>query len=424
MKSVRIKDSAYWDERLSWASVFYFICDAANATVKSVLNIPESMWGLVSIAFGLLIVYSYTWGVREMMRRSARVFWKTVGVFVLVYGYSLLMCSLSNYPTGPTLKGTALLTFAWWIPLGIFAASVRDKTILYKVWLKASYVISIICILLFIFHSPNDEQQSAEYNMSFGFKIILPLIFQMNDYLKNKRMWLLLFIVLQVLLILIYGNRGPLLAIIFFCTYKFAFESDSLIRKILAVIVLALFGIVMTANIQSLAEAAVTILDKFGYESRTLTLMAVGLAEKTSGRDEIWQACFSMIEDKPILGWGLGAEYFELGARYAHVPPNLITAEAYNPHNGLVQNIVCFGILGGMIANLMIILPFFHLKKKDKTLHELLLIFASANVVPLFVSSSGFFIKPGVAIFLFLYYYHVKERGKTSVIKGRIKYIN
>ena len=414
MKSLRVKDSAYWDERLSWASVFYFICDAANATVKSVLNIPESIWGLVSVGFGILILYSYTWGFREMMKRSSKVFWKTVFIFVLIYGYSLLMCSLSNYPTGPTLKGTALLTFAWWIPLGVFAGSVRDKTILYNVWVKASYIISIICILLFIFHNPNEEQQSAEYNMSFGFKIILPLIFQMNDYLKNKRMWLLIFIILQILLILIYGNRWRFLAIIFFFVYKFAFESNNPIKKIVAVIVLALFVIVMSANVQTLAEAAVTILDKFGYESRTLTLMAAGLAEKTSGRDEIWRVCFSMIEDKPILGWGLGAEYFELGARFANVPPGLITAEAYNPHNGLIQNLVCFGVLGGLIADMMIIVPLFHMKKKDRTLHDLLLIFASASVIPLFISSSGFFIKPSVAIFLFLYYYHVKENYAKS----------
>ena len=405
------RDSLFWDKRLSWATALFFICDAANVTIKTVLNIPESIWGTVSAFFGITIILGFAMSFKEMLRRSSSMFWRVVFIFLLIYGYTALQYVTNGYPLDVLVRGNLLLTFVWWIPVGIYAASVKNKEELYNVWIKASYIISFICILLFLFHqNPTDEETASSYNMSFGFKIILPVLFQMNDYLKNKRIWLLFFILIQILMIIIYSNRGPLLAIIFFCIYKFAFESNNRIRKIVSLFILALVGYLMTASLQTLAESAVAVLDMFGYDSRTLTLMAEGLVNKTSGRDEIWELCLKMIEEKPIFGWGLGGEYFRIGGSLYGVPISEISSEAYNPHNGLVQNFVCFGLLGGFFVCLMILLPLFHLKRGDFYLHSLLLIFASTWIIPLCISASGYFVKPGVAVFLFLYYCNASSK--------------
>lgn len=398
------KDTRYWDLRLSWATAIYFICDAANATLKSVFNIPESLGGGVSALFGAVILLGFAMSFKEMVNRSLALFIRLFVIFLVLYLYSLVQCFLQGYPFGPTLKGTAFLTFAWWIPVGVYAASVKDKAVLYDVWIKASFIISFICILLFLFHRPDERQSTYQYNLAFGYKLILPLIFELNDFLRKKRTWLLLFILFQVAIIFLYSSRGPLLALFFFAIYKFAFESKSRIRKIVSIFFLFIVVLIMLSSMQTIAESAVAFLDLFGIESRTLNLIADGLANKTSGRDEIWAVCFKMIEEKPLLGWGLGAEYFKIGAGLADIPVSDITAESYNPHNAVIQNFVCFGVFGGLFANFIILFPLFFLNKRDRYLHDLLLVFASASVIPLMVSSAGFFVKPGVAIFLFLFY--------------------
>ena len=400
-----IRDSRYWDYRLAWASVIYFILDAANAGVKTVLPIPESMWGLVSLAVGVTIIGCYAANFKEMFRRSSRIFMKSVMLFAFIYIVSGLILTVGGYPLKLMLTGTALLTFAWWIPCGVYAISVRDKEVLYEVWVKASYIISLCCIPMFFFHAPS-ETSSVDYNMTFGYKIIIPMLIQMNDNLRKKRVWLLAFILFELLMMLIYSNRGPLLAVMFFVVYKFAFESNSVVRKVVSVVVLGGVAILMSMNSQTMAQLAVDTLGQFGYESRTLMLMASGMIEQTSGRDEIWRICGQMILEKPIFGWGLGGEYYKIGAELSNVPVDAVTAIAYNPHNGLVQNFVCFGIIGGLVANLIILLPLLNLKRyKDQNLHDLLLIFSASSVIPLCISASGFFIKPGVSVFLFLYYW-------------------
>lgn len=414
----KYKDSSYWDERLSWASVLFFICDAANATVKMVLPIPESLWGAVSAAFGMAIILGYAINFKEMLRRSSKIFWRVFSIFIAIYTLSAVICTIGGYPITLLLKSNALATLLWWIPSGVFASSVKDKSILYNVWIKSSYVISAICIALFFFHSPNEEQGSVEYSMSFGLKIILPLLIQMNDFVRNKRIWLLLFILFQIGLILIYANRGPLLSIIFFCIYKFAFESESRFRKIISFFVLGLAVIIMLSSLQAIAESAISILNIFGFESRTLDLIAAGIGDKTSGRDGIWEICWKMIQEKPVLGWGLGGEYYRIGADISGTPVAEVTAEGHNPHNGIVQNFVCFGIFGGLISTFIVLFPLLHLKRyKDVHLHDLLVIFAAASVIPLCISGCGFFIKPGVAIFLFLFYNSSRKPYLISVAR-------
>lgn len=415
------RDILYWDNKLSWSTAFYFICDAANTTIKSIFPIPESLWGAISAFFGIAIILGFANCFKEMLRRSGIYFWRVVYIFLIVYGFSALQYVFNGYPLGVLIKGNIILTFAWWIPVGIYMASVKNKDCLYDVWVKASYIISVLCILIFFFHQPNEDQNSTEYNMSFGFKIVLPLLFQMNEFLKKKKVLLLLFILFQIVLILLYSNRGPLLAIIFFSIYKYAFESGNKFRKIISIIFLVTVAFIMMASIQTLAENAIAILDMFGFESRTLSLLAEGLADKTSGRDEIWGLCFKMIEERPFGGWGLGGEYFRIGSDLFSVPVESVTPEAYNPHNGIIQNFVCFGIIGGLFVNSMIVIPFFHLNSRNKSLHNLLLIFASACVIPIFVSASGFFIKPGVSAFLFLFYSRYwKGKRYYTIVTDRI----
>lgn len=402
-----VNKATFWDVRLSWASTFFFIGSAANSSLKTILSIPQSMWSLMSVIVGGSILFGYALNFREMQRRSGKVFWSSILLFIFLYIFSAILILIRDEPLNQMLSGTALLTFVWWIPTGVMACSVYDKSILYSVWVKASYIISGLALLMFFFHLPSETDiTQPQYNMSFGYMIVLPLLFQINELTQKnqkKKVLVLLLVIFQIAAILIYANRGVLLAIIFFLIYKFAFETKSRVKKTVAIIILVIAIVVLSSSLQTIAQRTVDFLALFDMESRTLDFLAEGTMDHMAGRDRIWAICFKMIEEKPLLGWGLGGEYYHIGKLYG-VPYDEITAQAIHPHNGIIQNFVCFGLLGGLVSTLVVLLPLLQLKTKDQYKHYLLLIFASSAIIPMCISNAGFFISPAVAIYLYLFY--------------------
>lgn len=389
-------------------------------TLKSIFPAAEAMGGVLSAFFGIVIITGFLQCLNEVLRRNNDLFIRSFLLFLVIYTVSGILIISRGEPVDVMLRHRALLTFAWWIPCGIYAVSVHNKEILYEVWVKASYLISICCILIYYFHVPNNDIGANEYNMAFGFQLILPLLFQINELYRKSRWWLWLLVLYEIFLLIVYGNRGVLLSLIFYVVYKFAFESNSRIRKIISLFILGIASFLLLANIETIAVTAVNVLDMFNFESRTLDLLATGAIDDTSGRDELWIISYEMIEKHPLTGWGLGGESYYLAQRWMGTT-KLDDIFSYTPHNGIVQNFVNFGILGGIVASWIVIYPLFHLKKhKDVSTHNLILIFLSAYVIPAYVSASGFFITPAVAICLYLFYCSNKENSKDKQIKKGI----
>lgn len=412
MKSL-INNTEYWDYRLSWTSAVFFIGSVANASLKSVLPIPDSLWGIISILVGVGIIVTYWVNSKEMLRRSSSILWRSFFVFTVLYMISVILMSSRGESLKTMISGNAILTFAWWIPTGVYACSVNNKEILYKVWVKAAYIISAFSIIIYFFHIPDKKyEELAEYNMSYGFYIILPLLIQINEFCRNKNKWLLLLILFETFTLLVYANRGIFLSLVFFLVYKFAFESNSIARKVFSIFLLTFLGLIMLASIQTIASVLASILDSCGFESRTLSLIVEGDLSNMTGRDEIWKICFKMIEERPLLGWGLGGEYTYLTQAFLGEPE---ASSSCSPHNGAIQNFVNFGIIGGIISTMIILIPLLYLNKvKDPYAKILIVIFCASRVIPNLISGDGFFIEPKVAIYLYLYYFW--KRGYKRAI--------
>ena len=113
-----------------------------------------------------------------------------------------------------------------------------------------------------------------------------------------------------------------------------------------------------------------------------------------------------MIFERPVLGWGLGGEFYRL----ADYEGAIKVDNSFTPHNGVLQNMVNFGVFIGTIVSLLIIIPYFKIKRiKNIYYHDLVLIFGSA-IVAIFYSASGFFTNPMVAIFLYLSYFSCQSK--------------
>lgn len=415
MKKIeRIKDLGYWDYHISFAVVFYFIASCANATIKTILNIPESLWGLLSILWGVFIIANFSYCFKEVSRRINKILVSSFVIFILIYSFSALLCSIRGEGLHLMLRESAFLTFVWWIPVGVYACSIVDKDVLYKMFVKASYLISILALLMFFMRPIEINNGAAEYNMTFGNYIMLPILFHINEWLRKKKIWLLVFLLFEIVIVIIYGNRGVLLSLFVFVIYKFAWDNDSRTKKAIAIVILILIVYVLFINSQIIVSAMLSILDTLGLRSRTLEMIIAGSIEDSSGRDDVWRASFKMIEERPLFGWGLGGEYYELYNAEQDIKGDAPNG-SYTPHNGLIQNFVNFGLLGGLIANIIVSLPLFNLRKyKSVSTNNLIQIFFCAVAIPAFISASGFFIKPEVAIYLYLFYYGNKLEKKAN----------
>lgn len=405
-----VNKTELWDFRLSWTTSFLLIGTLANATLKTVLPIPAALWGVISIITGIVMLGSIFICFKEMLRRSSVIFWRSIALFVCIYLLSAVLITSRGEPLDIFLSGNVFYTFVWWIPIGVYSISVYDKSILYNVWVKSSYIISIMCLVMVLFHTPVKDDGTTYYNMSFGFSMILPILIHINEYRRQRYFWLFCLIVFELVLLLIFANRGIFLSLIFYFVYKFAFESNSRIRKIVSILVLILAAIIFTASIQAIAESLLSVLDLFGFQSsRTIEMLASGVITETSGRDELWKISFKMIEESPILGWGLGGEYY-------HTAKILYGSDVISPdvncsaHNGIIQNFVNFGIIGGLFATMIVLYPLFHLKQiRDKYAYELVLIFAAVRIIPNCVSGDGFFMVLQCSVYLYLFYFRNRK---------------
>lgn len=401
--------NTYWDFRISAGCVIYFLMSVLNATIKTVL--PDSgIVTILSLLTGIVIMVGFIQCLPAVFKRNQKLLLSSYFLFVFVYGISYLLISLRGENTDVMLKGSALLTFAFWIPLGVFSTSVYNKSILYNVFLKASFPILAMLTLMFLIH-PHNENEVAEYNMFFGINMLIPIMFHLNELFKSralvskkkKFLYLIMFII-EFAMVFIYANRGCLIPIVFILIYKLFLESKKRASVVLPIIILIGFFVYFFG--EGILSFIAALFDNYGISSRTLWYILSGEISDPSGRDEIWKNSLEMIFERPVLGWGLGGEFYRL----ADYEGAIKVDNSFTPHNGVLQNMVNFGVFIGTIVSLLIIIPYFKIKRiKNIYYHDLVLIFGSA-IVAIFYSASGFFTNPMVAIFLYLSYFSCQSK--------------
>lgn len=392
------------DQKISFFVAFYFIASAANATMKVTLPIAESMYSLVSLFWGILIVFFMLKALNPVLRRSSAILRKSYIIFAILYIISIVMWMYRGEPVWSLFMSTGFLTFAWWIPVGVYSASVVNKDVLYNVLLKASYIISGILFLNLLFHTSDTVDGAVEYDMFFGFAMITPTLFHINELFKQRKSGLAIIVVVEILALVLYANRGILLSLAFFLIYKFFFakkKKTSSVYKVIFVVLCIAFVVFNEAVVTGLAS----IFSQYGLQSRTLEMARENNLSDSSGRLEFWTNCFQMIGEKPIFGWGLGGEFVTLGQRLHNVfGGDLGMASA---HNGVVQLIVELGIMGGLYATYLFVKPVFGIKRiSDTFVKDLILIYFSSYGITRLISADGFYYAPQVAVYFYLFYYY------------------
>ncbi len=407
------------DQKLSFTIIFFFIIQSANSSIKTILtNLGADINLEISILSGVLILVMLFISMRYVLKRHPSIVAKSYMLFLIVYLISIAMNLWSNMPINVLLKESMLWTMVWWLPMGLIIYSVRNKEILYRTLLKWSYLLSAITLssLYAYFNSIFILQTtSGNYNMSFSYLLLLPLLMHLNEVFEKKSPKNVAWLAIEVVAILVYGTRAAIMCIAIFMFLKIVWGGQNA-KKEMTVVVLS--GLLVVAFIFG-AAAFYEDLESAGYTSRTLEMFTSGTMSVSQGRDELRQFSLELIWERPVFGYGLGGEYAVLFEKAYGLSANSSNFSSLTPHNGILQLMMNFGILIGTLLSVVLIRSIFYIKKvKDRYTKTVLIILCSIYIIPSLTVGDGIFVKPGIALFVFLilnWYQNRKKIKKTSL---------
>lgn len=221
----------------------------------------------------------------------------------------------------------------------LIASLDTEENELYNAFLKIG-ILNFVAIGLFPFTGFLD---SMNY-MRFGYAMvpsIMIFIFALIKKEKPKGIFFLLTL-LSLSLTIVYGNRGPLVALILFGLLIFIFSKQ--IKLITKFILLSISCMIVTVIIKY--DLLIKFLDyiyfDLGIKSYTLEkirmMILVGISESSSGRESIYSTLWYYIDESPLIGWGVGFSQIILGG---------------TAHNIILQILLESGLLGLIIWGIL-----------------------------------------------------------------------
>lgn|GEM_PF-3987482 len=284
---------------------------------------------------------------------------------VVAIPYSLLF--LLSFMRGTNLSivtSYVVLPLLIYLPMGISAYCVNDYQLFYMEIKKWSYAITVSASFILVV-----QRSSGFYSMNFSYVLLFATLVHLNEAIRRKRAWFWMLAIYEIVLNLVFGSRGAILCIIAYIAIQMLLSKGMLTVKI-PIIIMALYAYF---RIDVISEKVLEFMSAKNIHSRTITLLLTRI-EYVSGRDVLAANAREMISQKPVFGWGVGAEVQVLG-NY--------------PHNIILELMIDYGQVIGLLVFFMflflIIKAVFVSEEKSK---ELLFLFIPSGFVMLFVSSS------------------------------------
>ena len=280
----------------------------------------------------------------------------------------VVMATLTAFPDRWEYMRSDLVKFtlAVVIPTGLCLASVNNFAVLLN---SMSYVaISAAAIGLFYALAFISGRFTIEgYSMPFSYALLFPTFYLLN---KKKLGWTILAVFMMIEMMAI-GSRGAFILSLGYLFFTRLWGKVSIIRIALySVVLLIVVWVFMDPLINLLSD----LFSSIGIRSRTLRLIQSDeLISYDSGREQIAETAWMLIDQRPIFGSGLWADRQFMGT-YCH--------------NIFRELFVDFGYVGGILIiivfSLVQIRIFKKLSKDNKSLYILML----SLLFPLLVSSS------------------------------------
>ena len=337
---------------------------SSNNSIKQIFpNLSPSISTAISIVCSVIFIF--------MFLHEYKSFKPSLYVKIIILE---MFISIIRYPTAEKeIIGRAIWTLVFCVPIFCLVLQMKNLDMFFSKHVKiAVYVLVLEGFLVFYLTLFGGIEVEMQYNMSFGYMLLFPILFLFAESKDSK--FNLLLVILLTIGIMILASRGPLLFIGLYILIYYLFD-DNLSKKIILSIFIFLVGVVFYCFGESLLQEVSFFFETIGFYSRTLDkiLMGADALENLSDRDIIWETTKNNIWEKPYWGWGIAGDL-----SYMNSYPHNITLEILLHYGIFVGSIVLFVIFFSITKSLFI----------TKFKNPVLLIFLCSGFGHLFLSST------------------------------------
>lgn len=267
-----------------------------------------------------------------------------------------------------------------WFCVGIHVTSI--KVVYEEMVDKSPYILATsIVMMLYVAYI---GEYTSDGNMAVSYALVPYCAIIFDKALSRKKMPLLIVFALLVLFIVIYGSRGPLVAIGVFCVFYIG-KYMSKHKVLLCMIIVGLEVLVLFWN--QILNTLYMLTRRYGIYSRTLSKLFGGTILNGTGRSIFFDVTIEAIQKYLVTGMGIAGERPYLLANVSHVSEK--TLSSVYPHNFILEFLVHYGVVLGAI---FVIGVFYFLVKGicEKNVHyvKLVLMLGLTEIVHLLLSST------------------------------------
>ena len=399
--------------------IFYaFLLVAIN--IVFTLEYFERFQSIVSILQWGLYFYMIWNNRKVLMSRSRSIIMRSIQLFSFLYLLGIIISFIMGEPLDILLTHDIPWTICIFLPVGWSIISIHDYELCYRLFYKYSFLITTCCTIVFVNHILNPFGYT--YDMNFSYTLLFPTLMHYSYYLKNKTKYhILLLAILESIMLILYGSRAAIVAISTYALLHMMLFYKG--RSVKSAIFIICIGSIFYSNISKIND----FIESQGIYSRVLLKLANKDESQISGRANHWDTAIDMIQDNPIIGYGLGGYYHAFIYKLKKQHPEEATvvdpftgdeseigASSSPAHSGFLDMILFFGIFIGGFLSIWILFSIFSAHRlRDEWLFEIILIFYSIYIVTNMIFGGGIFTKSGCAIYLFLAYKYLKNKDIT-----------
>ncbi len=388
--------------------LFFVLFFTWTYLVGSLLGITRHFLsvGVLDIAVLDILLLLFFFNVFGTFKKRLKM-WPITSSLILIFLLCFACLFSTRIETNFSVMRDVIFTC---LPLLLFGSCVRDYKKVYKYLLNVMIIFVIFSIISYLLFGIklNDEES---YSQQQAYRFLLPAIVLICDTLEHFSLKCFFSFLICIFLILAYGARGPLVAVVCFVIFYllFSVKKNMTKKNKLSLFIIFIIVIIALSKYGNSFYMLSGVFDNMNMSSRTVTMITDGTMLEDDARNSLATICYEGIMKNPILGVGPANDRNYI-AQYFHSDED--NTGKY-PHNFFLEVLLQFGVLLGAI----IVFVFFRIiykaykNSQDRFYSNLLLVLFAAFFVPLMYSGS-YLIQEGVYLLLA---FCISKRNKSSL---------
>lgn len=347
-------------EKASILVIAFIIIRAFNITINETIQLTASNTIIIKLLI-ILLFFILNFFLITLLNPKKRILF-------IFSDISVCFLMILTYFRYPSIGFNLFLSYGWviisFIPLLFALQCITDKQIFYNHLKWSSYIISICCTFIYFFHI-----RKLSTNLVFSYTLLFPYLLHIVELLYKKNYKIVFLFLIESYMLLTYGARGTLVCSVLFIIIiinKIGIKNFKYIFTVCIALLILYEILYISGFFTSLYEHFLAQ----GKYLRVLDLISKGNFFNNNGRFDIYNNYFTLILEKPLLGWGLGADLF-IG---------------FFPHNIIIELFFNFGLIMGFVFIFLIfIMVLYCFKKSNDCIFQILF---GCGMLPLFFSFS------------------------------------